>query len=138
MSSSCIQFRERHIESLDAAMEVWLRLIVAAIDTVRDPAPWLVAAREDWNEAATMGAGFGVIPELDSIIDNEERRKVVLELCETASRRLRDLGDPIPATTLNALGAGPPDSWFTREVPAEIFTTVAAQFTELIREIPLE
>lgn len=49
------------MDASDVAMEGWLRLVVGAIDAIQDLAPWLVDAREDWNEAATMGAGFGVI-----------------------------------------------------------------------------
>ncbi len=137
MSSSRIHFRERHMDATDAAMEVWLRLLVGAIDAMPDPPPWLAAAREDWNEAATMGFGFGVIPELDDFIIDDERRKVVLALCEAASERLRELGDPISAEELNALGAGPAGSRFTRDAPAAVFRDVAAQFTALVRDTPL-
>jgi hypothetical protein len=138
MSSSRIHFRQRFIDASDAAMEVCLRLVVGAIDALPGPPPWLAAAREDWNTAATMGAGFGVIPELDGFIVDEERRKIVLGFCEAANRRLRELGDPIPAATLNALGTGPSDSWFERDVPAAVFRDAATQFTELVRDTPLQ
>jgi hypothetical protein len=137
MSSSRIHFRESYMDVSDAAMGVWLRLLVGAIEAIQDPAPWLVAARDDWNEAATMGAGFGVIPELDGFVDDEERRKVVLGLCELASQRLREMGDPVPAATLNALGAGPADSRFERDVPAAVFRGVAEEFTKLLRDTAL-
>jgi hypothetical protein len=138
MSSSRIHFRKCNMDASDAAIEVWLRLMVDAIDAIQDPAPWLVTAREDWNEAATVGAGFGVIPELDAFIEDEERRKIVLGLCGVANERLREMGDPIPAATLNALGAGPADSRFERDVPAAAFREVAARFTKLVQDTPLE
>jgi hypothetical protein len=47
MSSSRIHFRARFIDASDAALEVWLRLVVGAIDAMPDPPPWLAAARED-------------------------------------------------------------------------------------------
>jgi len=85
-----------------------------------------------------MGFGFGAIPELNAFIVDEERRQVVLRLCELAQERLRALGDPIPAAALNQLGAGPPDSHFQRDVPAGVFREVAEQFTALVRDTPLE
>jgi hypothetical protein len=138
MSSSRIHFRQRFIDASDAAMEVCLRLIVRAIDEIPNPPTWLAAAREDWNTAATMGAGFGVIPELNGFIVDEERRKIVLGFCEAAIQHLHELGDPITAATLNALGAGPSDSWFERDVPAAVFLGAATQFTELVRDTPLQ
>jgi hypothetical protein len=138
MSSSRIHFRRRFIDVSDAAMEVYLRLVVGAIDAIPEPPPWLVAAREEWNTAATIGTGFGVIPELDGFIVDEGRRKMILGFCEAATKRLREFGDPIPAAILNALGAGPPDSWFERDVPAAVFRDTATQFTELVRNTPLQ
>lgn len=137
MSSSRIHFRERHMDAPDAAIEVWLRLLVGAIDALPDPPPWLADARADWNDAATMGFGFGVIPELDEVILDEDRRKVVLGLAEAARERLHRMGDPIPAAALNALGAGPEGSRFERDAPAAVFRDVAAQFTALVRDTPL-
>lgn len=138
MSSSCIHFRKCSMDAPDAAIEVWLRLIVGAIDAIQEPAPWLMAAREDWNEAATMGAGFGVIPELDGYIQDEERRRTLLDLCDVATERLWKMGDPIRASTLNSLKAGPRDARFERDVPAAVFRDVAARFTKLVRDTPLE
>jgi hypothetical protein len=138
MSSSRIHFRQRFIDASDAAVEVFLRLVVGAIDELPDPPLWLVAAREDWNTAATMGAGFGVIPELDGFVIDEDRRRIVLGFCEAATKRLRGLGDPIPAATLNTLGAGSSDSRFERDVPAAVFRDAATQLTELVRDTPLQ
>jgi len=138
MSSSRIQFRGCFIDAPDAAIEVWLRLVIGGIDEMPAPPPWLAEAREDWNIVGTQGFGFGVIPELDAFIIDEERRKIVLSLCEAANERLRQLGDPIPAATLNSLGAGPLDSCFPRDVPASVFRDVATSFTELVRDTPLD
>jgi hypothetical protein len=77
-------------------------------------------------------------PRAGCLIEDEERRKIVLGLCEVANERLREMGDPIPAATLNALGAGPADSRFERDVPAAVFREVAARFTKLVQDTPLE
>lgn len=137
MGISRVHMGEQFIDTEDAGMEVWLRLLVGAIEEGYDNPPWLVTAAADWNEVATMGFGFGVIPELDAVITDEERRQVVLGFCQVAMDRLRALGDPIPAEVLNSLGAGPADSSFTRDVPAEVFLEVATDFTRLVRETPL-
>lgn len=137
MSSSRIHFGKCYMDAPDAAMGVWLRLMVGAIDAIEKPASWLVAARDDWNEAATIGAGFGIIPELDAFIEDEERRETVLRLCEVATERLRDMGDPLPAAALNQLGVGPADSRFESDVAAAVFRDVGAQFTKLVRDTPL-
>lgn len=83
------------------------------------------------------GSGLRFIPELDGFIIDEERRELVLGFCEAATRRLRELGDPIAAATLNTLGAGASDSRFERDVPAAVFRDAAAQLTELVRDTPL-
>jgi hypothetical protein len=137
MGSSRVHFYRRSIDARDAALEVWLRLLVGAIDERSQAPEWLAAARANWIDVATLGFGYGVIPELDAFIVDEERREVVLGLCASADARLRALGDPIPAATLNALGAGPADSWFTRDVPAAVFAEVAEDFTALVRDTPL-
>jgi hypothetical protein len=138
MSSSRIHFRNCYIDTSDAAMAVWLRLMVSVIDELPAPAPWLLAARADWDETATMGASFGVIPELDSFLETEEHRKILLEICGEATRRLCAMGDPIPVATLNALGVGPAGARFEQEVPTAVFRDVATQFTHLVRSTPLE
>ncbi|MCA9678024.1 MAG: hypothetical protein KC464_23565 [Myxococcales bacterium] len=137
MGISRVHLRDRYIDTNDACMEVWLRLLVSAIESTHDKPAWLVAAAAEWNEVATMGHGFGVIPDLDNVITDESRRDTVLRLAEAAARRLRELGDPIPAAVLNQLGAGPVDSSFTRDVPAAMFQEVADDFIRLVREAPL-
>ena len=107
-----------------------------AIDGVVDASPSLKEAREDWYETATTGFGYGIIPELDSFLTDEERLKVVLALCDTARQRLIELGDPISPAMLNQINAGHRDSHFQREVPAAVFRETADRFTALIRDTP--
>ncbi len=138
MSSSEVTFRGRSFEAPDSALEVWLRLLTIAIDGVAEPADWMSAAHEDWNDAATMGFGYGVIPDLDAFVTDEDRRSIVLHLCERALTHLLAIGDPIPAASLNQLGAGRSDSRFVNDVPAATFTRVADQFIALVRDAQLE
>lgn len=138
MGISRVHMRDRFIDTEDAAMEVWLRLLVGAIANAAYKPDWLVTASEDWNEVATAGYGYGVIPELDDVIIDEARRQVVLGLSQQAEDRLRALGDPIPADVLNRLGGGPAASSYTRDVPAAVLQEVADDFIRLVRDTPLE
>ena len=92
---SSIHLRESSIDVADGALEIWLRLVIAAIDDVARPTRMASEARQDWYEVATEEFGFGVIPELDALLTGEDRRSVVLDLCHAARRRLAELGDPI-------------------------------------------
>ncbi|MEZ4399712.1 MAG: hypothetical protein R3B06_06820 [Kofleriaceae bacterium] len=138
MSASRVRLRESYFDASDAALAVWLRLLVDEIDAAEAAPAWLADAREDWHDAATMGFGFGVMPELDDFILDEDRRAVVLALCEAAAARLRALADPVPAATLNALGTGGADAQFQWDVPRAMFQDVADQFTALVRDAALE
>ena len=119
-------------------METWLRLVIAAIDDVVDAPEWLAEVRQDWYAVATGVFGFGVIPELDEFLTGEDRRRVILDLCRAARRRLAELADPIPKAVLNQINTGIRDGWYTSEVPAAIFADTGDRFLELIRDTPLD
>lgn len=137
MGASVIHFRGNRLETNDATMEVWLRLLVDAARAHPGRSPWLEEMVGEWEIVATSGFGYGVVPELDEYIIDNERQRSLLVLCATARKRLDSLGDPVSAVLLNALRAGPEDAAFTRDVPAAVFTSVAAAFTALVSEAEL-
>jgi len=77
MGSTFVEFRGRGFEASDATLEIWLLLLVDAIDELPSAPHWLHEARGDWHLQATAGFGFGVIPGLDRIVTAPERRDVV-------------------------------------------------------------
>jgi hypothetical protein len=78
--------------------------------------------------------GFGVMPELDLVASDDERRKRVLELCKRALTRLETFGDPIAHDTLNALRAGRPGEGFPRDLEAKILVEPARAFIDLLED----
>lgn len=132
MGTSEVSYRGRSFEAPDPVLEAWLRLLVDEVDALNAVPTWLRTARDQWQLIATQEFGFGVIPDLDGVLTDEERRKVVLALAHRALARLESFGDPIPAKTLNRLGAGKPDSAFSRDVSAEVFLMPARAFIALL------
>jgi hypothetical protein len=131
VGSTYIAFRGAGFEAGDAAVEVWLILLVRAIDDLDDPPAWLREARDEWELQATVGFGHGVMPELDRFVTDDERRDAVLTLSRKASERLDSYGDPISRNDLNALGTGGPRATFTRDVDAVLFRRTARYFMKL-------
>lgn len=133
MGTSRVNFAGHHIDAPDPVLEVWLRLLVDVVDDLGDVPDWLKAARDDWQLLATEEFGFGVVPDLDGLLIDDARRETVLGLARRAYARLESMGDPIPATTLNSLGAGKDGEGFPRDVPAETFLKPARAFLELLK-----
>lgn len=130
MAWSRIEFQGRHFDANNSVMEIWLRLVTDEIDKIERPSEWLEALREEWTVQTTWGTSID--PELDAYITDEERRRIMLALCDPALARLRAMGDPIPASVLNALGVGPEDSTFTRDPDASVFLSEAESFIDLL------
>lgn len=137
MGRSTVEFRGRRIEYEDATMEVWLRLVVAELEQTESPT-WLIEVARAWDEIATMGAGFGVIPDLDGYLTTAERRDVIVRACEVARVTLDRMGDPLEAEALNRLEAGPRDAWFTRATSAAPLVELAHAFVALLRAASFE
>lgn len=130
MSTSEIEFRGREFSAPDAALDVWFKLLVDAIDTVAKRPEWLDEARDDWHIQATQELGFGHVPELDRYLTDASRIELMLKIARQAYQRLEQLGDPIPRDTLNSLGAG--KSGFQGDVPAKVFRDAARAFIALL------
>ncbi|MCP5070918.1 MAG: hypothetical protein GY946_30510 [bacterium] len=109
-----------------------MRLLVDEIDRHPESPEWLRVARDDWQLLATAEFGFGIVPDLDGILTDGERRQLVLNLAGRAVERIRSWGDPIPASTLNAVGAGQGPTGFPRDLPADMFVGPALSFVALL------
>lgn len=131
MAWSRIEFQGRHFDASNSVMEVWLRLVIDEIDKIERPSAWLAELRDEWTVLTRYGAGID--PDLDTCITDEERRQLMLALCDQALLRLRAMGDPIPAAVLNGLGVGPQGCTFTRDPKASVFVDEAEAFTDLLR-----
>lgn len=136
MSSSTVHYRGQTFEANDAALEVWLQLLVREIDALDRPAPWMREMRDEWHLQSTAGFGFGVVPNLDRFAADEEHRAVILSLCERALHRLDTLGETASPADMDALGTGGQGAKFTRDVPTSLFKDTGRRFIGLLRGHP--
>jgi hypothetical protein len=131
MGSTFVRFGDRGFEASDAQLEIWLLLLVAEIDRLPSPPPWLAEARQEWHLQATAGFGFGVMPGLDLVVTDTARREAVLDLSNKALARLRGHGEVMTKDQLNALtqesGGG-----FTEDLKTEVFTRVGEYWVKLL------
>lgn len=132
MGSTFVEFNDRGFEANDAQIEIWLLLLVDEIDKLTDPPDWLREVRQEWHLQATAGFGFGVVPGLDSIVTNAERRDVILDLSSKAMARLHDYGPSIRKDELNAIQGGNESGYFTDDVEAELFKRMGDYFIKLL------
>jgi hypothetical protein len=132
MGSSEIDYRGRSFDARDGVLEVLFRLLVDEMDRLPEKPEWLTEVRNDWYEQATEEFGFGVEPELDINLSDESRRELILALARRVLVHLETLGDPIPAATLNAIGAGKPETKFEGDVSAVLFLDGARSLIELL------
>lgn len=132
MGWSTAHFNGRSIEVNDAVMEVWLALLLAEVDALAAAPAWLAEAREVWRAHATGASGSPVAPDFDGELSDDLRRGLVHTLALRIVNRLAALGDPIPASALNALGAGGPNDLFTSDVEAWRFLEPARALVALL------
>jgi hypothetical protein len=132
MGSTFVDFKDHGFEANDATLEVWLALLVDEIDRMQDAPQWLRDLREEWETQATAKFGFGVMPGLDNVVTDDARRQVILALASRALDRLKTLGDPIPAATLNAIRDWGEGYEYTGDVPAANFLRPGQYFIKLL------
>jgi len=132
MGSTFVDFRGKGFEAADAALEVWLALLVRQIDELGEAPGWLREAREEWHLQASSGFGFGVIPDLERFITDDQRRDTVLALCRGAIAELEGCGEVIPRDELNALQTGGAGSTFTSDASALPFLRTGRYFVKLL------
>lgn len=134
MGSTFVEFHGRGFEANDAQIEVWLLLLVDEIDKLANLPDWLKEVRRDWHLQATGGFGFGVMPGLNELVTNAERRDVILGLCSKAMTRLRGYGAFVPKDELNSIQGSSDSGYFDGDVEAELFVKMGDYFMRLLRE----
>ena len=134
MGSTFVTFRDRSFEASDAVLEIWLHLLVEAIDKTPHLPNWLKEVREEWYIQATEVFGFGVMPGLDRIVTSLERRDVILGLCSTAMKRLHDYGPIISKDELNIILGADERHCFVANGRTERFEKAGEYLMKLLRE----
>lgn len=132
MGSSPVEFAGREFEANDAAIAVWLYLLVEEIDRIEGSPEWLHEIREAWHIQSIGDPGIGIWPSLDRFVSNDERRLFILRLCEQAMARLRKYGEFAPKADLNAMGTED-GAQFEQDVPIEFFKRTGHYFTKLLQ-----
>jgi len=133
MGSTFVEFRNRGFEADDGALEIWLLLLVDAIDKLPSAPQWLKEVREEWYINATAVFGYGVMPGLDRVVTDSERRDVILDLCSKAMKQLNDYGPVITMSDLNSILMANERHMFTADAKTERFEKVGDYFTRLVR-----
>ena len=78
--------------------------------------------------------GFGVMPGLDKLVLNAERRDVILSLASKTMMRLRGYGAVVRKDELNNLLGSNESGYFTDDVEAALFVRMEDYFRKLLRE----
>jgi hypothetical protein len=133
MGSSFTSFRDHGFWTRDASLELWLYLLATEVRRLDNPPAWLREAADDWTTQATTGLTGCVSAGLDDYASTPERVAVILSLSTSALDSLRARGTILSVAWLNSLGLGGPDSYFTVDVPAEVFLRTGETFIQLLR-----
>lgn len=133
MGSSFTSFHERGFWTRDASIELWLHLLATEVGRLDEVPAWLCEAADDWMTQATVGMTGCVSAGLDRYASTADRVTVLLSLSDSALASLRARGAVLSRAWLNSLGLGGPDSYFTADVPADIFLRTGEAFIQLLR-----
>jgi hypothetical protein len=121
MGHSSFDFRGAGFISKDWKVTVWLHLLVREADRMPAPPPWLVEARDHWQEQATLAINGCIDPSLDTFLTSDERVAVVCEMTQRALSALVQFGDRVPCDFLNGLCQVPPSRQWPQDVETELF-----------------
>ena len=133
MGSSFTSFHEHGFWTRDASIELWLHLLATEVRRLDDVPAWLREAADDWTTQSTVGMTGCVSAGLDDYASSPDRVVVLLSLSESALASLRSRGAVLSMAWLNSLGLGGPGSYFTADVPADIFLQTGESFLKLLR-----
>jgi hypothetical protein len=134
VGSSFIDYRGHGFWARDSGIEVWLFLLCVEIDDAGDVPDWLLRARDDWHDQATVGFMGFVSPSLDQHLgDDQGRVALLLAVSGRARDRLTAYAPVIPKDVLNSFGTGGRGSTFLRDLAPDAFLPVADAFTALLR-----
>jgi hypothetical protein len=73
-----------------------------------------------------------VVPDLDGVLTDPDRRQTVLRAARRALAKLESFGDPISASTLNAVRPARAESRFQADLGADLFLRPAREFVRLL------
>jgi len=133
VGSTTVGFRGSGYEASDGTLQVWLHFLVAEIDRLPQVSPWLKEVRAEWELQSTAGFDFGVNPDLDRFVTNEEQRETILALSERALRALQQKGEVIGKQELNQMRLGGEGNFYLDDVPTEAFMRVGRYFIKLLQ-----
>ncbi len=133
MGSSFTEFRGHGFWCRDEGIELWLLLLAREIDKTSVAPEWLKGAAQNWRTQATAGFNGFVAASLDDYASTPDRQRVIIELTERAMEWLRMQGRILPADVLNSFGLNGRGSYFTDDVPANVFLPVGTAIIRLLR-----
>lgn len=133
MGNSFISFKKEGFWVNDAVIEIWLTYMVKAVEKVSDKPKWLVEAKQYWECLAKQGLMGSISPDLNNIITDEEKKKILISLSSTALEEIRNDGPIISKEKLNAFGVGGEGSYFTSDLEVGMFLIAGEKFIKLLQ-----
>ena len=133
MGSSFVGLGDKGFWAQDSSLQLWLHCVVHAIDEAPDPPPWLLRARAKWARQARWGGVGCVETALDTYLQPDDRRAVLLEISQQALRRLAQARLVISKDVLNGLPPGTAGSCWTRDVETARVMRIGEAFVALVR-----
>jgi hypothetical protein len=132
VATSFTQYRGHGFWTTDAKLEIWLHLLVRAVDRLPEREPWLSEAREDWHLGATVGFSGCVPTYLDEVVGVAPRIRLptMLALAGSVQNDLQRR-QSIPRQELADAGVGGHVDW-TRDVDTALVLPVARAVIDLL------
>ena len=132
MGHSFTSFHGKHIQSRDYKIETWLFLIVKEIDVLIDKEPWLLEARNYWEDQAVISINGCIDPDLDHFLIDEHRVKVFRDICQKINLELLKHGEKISKDYLNELCRYKPPYDVKGDNETELYLSFGKALLELL------
>ncbi len=132
MGSSYTDFRGKGFTAKDGQVCVWLFLLVEEIEKVETPPAWLCELKKHFHEQSTLSINGCVNPDLDELVTDDTRTKMLIELAESALQRLREASPRITLMTEYSYSTDGPDS-ICNDVDIRIHERYGVEFIRLLK-----
>ncbi len=106
MGMSTVTYCGRQFAAPDGLLEIWLHAVADEIGHSANATTWLEELREDWHDQATLGFGFGIVPNLDKWAADKPRIDIIRELFQAVLNRFKPPGSVFSGTQRDSLGLG--------------------------------
>ena len=132
MGHSITDFHGAAFTAKDWKVQVWLHLLVRAIDRLPEKPDWLCSAREYWYEQATIAVNGLVCPNLDRFLHDDSSVAVLRKLVEQGFSEFRQFGEKVPCAYLNEICQLTAHNQYVQDIPTESFLAYGRALQKLL------